>query len=153
MRHPYQQMKPLITEIVSRGLQARAARRRASIATNGEFDWAITAKVAKGIQAPDRTLLQRINAMGIWTQSILCHAGSEDTDLCPHCGQAKEDWRHMWWKCPKFCSVRQKWWPKGRPPFDSFPAALLNAGVSPGLVLSREGALWGGAVEGERCEQ
>ena len=143
MQFPCQRLKPRLIQAARDARQAMHERARQSVQGNGAVDRRITVAASKHWQGPDRTLVRRIQMMGVWTTSSLHHVGREDSAVCCHCNGERESWQHMWWECEAFQETRSQAWDGVVPQGQSLPPLLRNAGVAPALVYLEGGTLWG----------
>eukprot|EP00969_Alexandrium_andersonii_P060015 2643212-Alexandrium_andersonii.AAC.1 len=90
----------MLYQVFARARQRELSHNREVLYTPTEYDWRATQALERNLQPPEITLCRRIQAMGVWTQAVLHHAGSREDDVCPHCQGARETWIHKWWECP-----------------------------------------------------
>eukprot|EP00969_Alexandrium_andersonii_P088192 3889320-Alexandrium_andersonii.AAC.1 len=138
---PIQHLRPLCFQLAAAGRQRREVARRPALASNGGLERGVLLSYLGGLEHQDRVLAKRIASLGVWNQSVLEHAGIQESSCCPWCGAPKQSWKHMWWQCSHFAEVRERF---KLPPVEDLPEGLANSGLPPRFAFVPGAACWGG---------
>ena len=88
----------------------------------------------------EQALLRAILAGGVWTQDPLHRARLTNTATCPHCQTGEvEDHEHMWWRCPAWQEIRQRFAKASALETKACPTCFIRCSIVPNDMQESSG--------------
>ena len=104
----------------------------AGIANGIDRDASRALVCSKRVSAFDQGILRNILSGGIWIRDRAFRANMEDSNICKFCRTGEvEDHAHLWWHCPAWSCIRERFrnvWFHFK---DAWPACFKLCGIMP----------------------